>query len=341
VLLLVCSTLLVSASWFITESIANGSWFITEFTKYQWHLLTAPGAGHSQNIFYHVYVLLLGCFPASIFFVAAFFKSEERISRHVFLLWMKILFAVVLIIFSLTTTKIIHYSSLCYFPITFFAAYALWLSNEGKLSWKVNGWQWKWLMISAGVIGFVLSAALIILPIAGTNMNLWIQFIDDPFTRANLEARVQWQYSEMWIGIVFLVIAGVAFTSLVKRKMKQAWMVSMLAGVFFVQTVTILIIPKIEQYTQGSAIRFYESLAQEDCYVAVLGFKSYAHWFYSKRLAVHSFNSTEWLLTGNIDKPVWFVSKSNRAGEWIARYGLQKRGEENGFVFLYRPASRN
>ena len=41
-----------------------------------------------------------------------------------------------------------------------------------------------------------------------------------------------------------------------------------------------IIIPKVERYTQGAAIDFYKSIEGEDCYVEVLGFKSYAHLFY-------------------------------------------------------------
>lgn len=43
-----------------------------------------------------------------------------------------------------------------------------------------------------------------------------------------------------------------------------------------------LIAPKIEAYTQGSAIEFYQSLEGKDIYVYPYHFKSYAHLFYSK-----------------------------------------------------------
>jgi hypothetical protein len=39
--------------------------------------------------------------------------------------WMVILFWVVLILFSIVKTKIVHYSSLCYFPLTYLAALQL------------------------------------------------------------------------------------------------------------------------------------------------------------------------------------------------------------------------
>ena len=43
-----------------------------------------------------------------------------------------------------------------------------------------------------------------------------------------------------------------------------------------------MFLPKIEMYTQGPAIDFYESLKNENNYITTVGFKSYAHYFYSE-----------------------------------------------------------
>jgi hypothetical protein len=40
--------------------------------------------------------------------------------------WMQLLFWVVLILFSIVKTKILHYSSLAYFPLTYLGALTLW-----------------------------------------------------------------------------------------------------------------------------------------------------------------------------------------------------------------------
>ena len=69
------SAVVVTALWFGVEWIMNGSWFIKEFTSYQIRLFSTPDAGHGGFPGYHFVVLLLGCFPASIFAIPALWKS--------------------------------------------------------------------------------------------------------------------------------------------------------------------------------------------------------------------------------------------------------------------------
>jgi hypothetical protein len=75
---------------------------------------------------------------------------------------------------------------------------------------------------------------------------------------------------------------------------------------------SLLIVPKAEQYTQRAAIDFYQSLKNKDCYVETIGFKSYAYLFYSEKKKPVNLKSLDlnWLLKGEIDKPVYFVSKN-------------------------------
>ena len=71
-------------------------------------------------------VLLLGCFPASFFAVQEMLTpaaGDER--QRDFRRWMLMLFWVVLVAFSLVQTKVVHYSSLGYFPLTYLAALQL------------------------------------------------------------------------------------------------------------------------------------------------------------------------------------------------------------------------
>ena len=70
-----------------------------------------------------------------------------------------------------------------------------------------------------------------------------------------------------------------------------------------------------------------------------LGFKSYAHLFYSRKMPPEdgTVPGREELLTGKIDKPAYFVMKVNRAGKYLDKYPqLEKINEKNGFVFAIR-----
>jgi hypothetical protein len=95
---------------------------------------------------------------------------------------------------------------------------------------------------------------------------------------------------------------------------------------------------KIEAYSQRAAIDFFKSLAGKDVYVQVLGYKSYAHLFYTEKTKPQNQNSydEQWLLHGNVDKPTYFVCKVIAADQYRKMPELQLIGEQNGFVFFKR-----
>src|SRR4029450_4865555 len=73
--------------------------------------------------------------------------------------WMLILFWVVLVAFSLVQTKVVHYSSLCYFPLTYLAALQLERIVVGR---QPFGWT-RW---AVGVIGSLVAAFAIAAPVS-------------------------------------------------------------------------------------------------------------------------------------------------------------------------------
>lgn len=99
-----------------------------------------------------------------------------------------------------------------------------------------------------------------------------------------------------------------------------------------------IIVPKVERYSQGAAIDFFIERQGENCYVNTLGYFSYAQLFYVKKEIPTNPNSynEQWLLTGNIDKPVYFVSKVDRIDNFKKYPELKELYRKNGFVFLKR-----
>jgi hypothetical protein len=49
----------------------------------------------------------------------------------------------------------------------------------------------------------------------------------------------------------------------------------------------------------------------------------------------------EWLLTGPIDKPAYFVCRIDKAHEYQGKYDLHEIKDEYGFVYFRRDAVRN
>jgi hypothetical protein len=252
------------------------------------------------------------------------------------------LLIIVLVVFSLVQTKIVHYSSLAYFPITFLAAQAL---TDVEKTWWPRYWS-----IAGGGIGLIWAAVFLAIPTVGLmighNQLDLVRVVRDPLVRATLAARVGWTPADLVVGGTYLVAIWLALATLRRKDTKR------FAAIFFVATASIVplalvrIAPKIERYTQATPIAFYESLRGCQCYVAPLGYKSYAHLFYARvppersaraaRVGGGPDHFEEWLLTGPIDRPAYFVSKIDKADRWRGRPGLQAIGERNGFVFFRR-----
>lgn len=321
----------VSFLWFGLETIKNGFWFLEEFIVYQIRLFSTPDAGHKQPWFYHFVVVFLGCFPMSVFALRAFFFRTTPDYLN-FRRWMIILFWVVMILFTIVTTKIVHYSSMAYFPVSFLAAYYLFFLIQRRLPLQ------KFVPVLVGVIGLVLALLLAVLPLVALNKEKIIPYIKDPFAVANLQAQVYWSGWESLIGVGYFLLIILGVVLLVKKRFFRATSVLFLSTALCLLLYSRIVVPKIEKYTQGAAIRFYKSLQGEDAYVDVVGFKSYAHLFYFRKPPVVNEKSydEQWLLEGDIDKPVYFVTKIDRVAPYRAMPQLKELGEQNGFVFFKR-----
>lgn len=338
-LLFLLALALVGGLWFGLLMVTGNTDIIKEFFLYQIRLFNTKDAGHGGPFFYHFIVLLVGCFPMSVFAFRAFTKNEtDTPFQRYFKLWMMILFWVVLILFSIVKTKIVHYSSLCYFPLSFLSAYVVYKIIIGELSWK------KSTGIVLITIGSLLGLAVAILPFIDKYKKQIIDWnvIKDSFAVENLKSQVYWSGYEWMLGALLIAGVGVMLYLINKNKIQQGIIGLFVVSLLFVNTTVLIIVPRIEQYSQGAAIEFYEYLKNKECYIETLGFKSYAHLFYSAKKEQGNKNSYEldWLLKGAIDKPVYFVSKINSSEEIQRNYiDLKEVYRKNGFVFYLRPVA--
>jgi len=326
-------TILTSATWFGLETVKNGPLFIIEFINYQIDLFINPVAGHGQPFWYHPLVLLFGAFPASVLAIPMLVKRPLLLSenRQKFILFNQILFWVTLVLFSLVKTKIVHYSSLCYLPITFLAAYNInYLFSNNK---NIKTWQILLLMFIGLLVG-VLFCAITLVDVFKEN---FIYLIDDEFAKGNLTINGNWSNFEIFIGMFFIAVVLVTIVKLFRQKMINAVILLLLHISIIIPVFLRIIVPHIEAYSQRSAIDFYRSLELKDCYVESIGFKSYAQYFYKKVLPQTNpmYANTEWLLTGSLDKPAYFVLKEGNLNNHLnpTMIELYRKG---GFVFYKR-----
>lgn len=327
--------ILIMLSWYGAETLKNGPAFVVEFTKYQYSLFSAPSAGHSGFPGYHFVVILVGCFPASVFFVRSLYHTptDEKAHQLDFARWMRILFWVVLILFTVVRSKIVHYSSLCYFPLTFLAAYIVEQILQGKISF--GGWL-KWGLWG---IGGVYILACLLIPFAGMHPGRLAPLFDDAFAHENLKATVRWTGFEVLPGLWMLAVIAFSIRQFNRQQPMSAFY-SLFAGVgIFVFAALIAYVGRIEAYSQRAAIEFYESLQDEDCYVDTWGFRSYAQYFYSDKQPPSNAHHADkkWLLTGDIDKTAYMVVRIPKDTAFQLEFPhFAEVYRKNGFVFYRR-----
>lgn len=354
--------LLITSLWFGIETAKNGTWFVKTFIEYTIRLAQTEDAGHGGFVGYHFVVLLFGCFPASIFALRSLYLRQNFTTENIdFTRWMKTLFWVVLIVFSLVQSKIVHYSSMCYLPLTFLSALTLKaLIAEEKVP--------KYMKISILSIGIFIGLLMAALPFVGQNIELLKPlFQKDVFALKNLDAAIVWHKWESIVGFSFVIALifvyfqfknqlilrgqmsdlgfGISETSEPKSeilnpksKILRGSVLLFVATAVFLNAILIVFINKIEGISQNAALEFYENKINEDCYIQTHGFKSYAHLFYSqKRLPTNpKHNDGEWLKYGNVDKPTYFVTKYNSKDELDTVQTLRYLYDKNGFIFYQR-----
>lgn len=336
-LLLSLFTALVGGIWFLLLYISGNGHVIGEFIDYQIRLAGTQDAGHGGPFYYHFIVLLVGCFPMSIFAIQGFVTMDH--GKHTgFKLWMGILFWVTLIIFSIVKTKIIHYSSLCYFPLSFMAAYALYsiVVRQDKL---FRSWIKITLIIIGSIYGVLLTAIPFVMPVVKKLAEEGK--IKDAFTAANLQANVDWNWTHALPGVSMLVFVLLALYFFNKTEIFKAYFSLSLGMVLTLLGAAAVITPRVEKYSQDAAIAFYQSIQQEDAYVVTFGFKSYAHLFYSKVKPYGKFiPNGENVMGPELDKPVYIVCKNKSSEEYKRMYpDMTFLYEKNGFVFFKRDPS--
>ena len=321
---------IIAFTWFGWEMIKNGTWFISEFFKYQLALFFSPVAGHSEPFYYHFAVVFLGCFPMSILALPVLFKRKT--GDYIFLKWMRILFWVVMILFTIVKTKIVHYSSLAYFPLSFLAAFFIYELLNSRMVFKKYV---LWIMI---FIGTVFSLLLIGLPIIARHNEIIIPYIKDPFAVACLSTSVSWTGYEFLTGLVYLILLITAIVLILKNKILKGFVMMFYSTAICLFIYLITVVPKIEAYSQAPAIDFYKSISGKDVYVNTFHFKSYAQYFYFQKMPAGNLNSSneEWLMKGNIDKPVYIVVKSTAGKDMESYPQFKLLKQEGGFLFYLR-----
>ncbi|MDW8088506.1 MAG: glycosyltransferase family 39 protein [Bacteroidia bacterium] len=321
--------LLLVGGWLVAMTLSGKAGVLRDFWDYQLGLFLRPFGGHKGPWYYHLVVLLVGMFPASVWALRGWHL------RHFPLPAQGLLFLTgwTILLFSLVQTKIIHYSSLAYYGIAYLGA---------RVGQEEQGWlrRWGWPSVAAG--GILLGFCTVLLGWLMTQRHLWEGLIRDPFAQAALQnTPLNWQGSEGWMGI--LLIAGISLISLLSIKPHQRLFGLGIVLIIWEILALSSFAPRIEAYTQGPLRAFTEAKAREGALVWPLGFRTAITFFYGNMYPHTSPHLTKdveafqtLLLKGEADLPFayYFVSRVDRYKPFLEAYPLHVISQEGGYVFL-------
>ena len=319
--------------WYAIDIWQRGPGLFYDFIDYQVRLLATEDAGHGGFPGYHVVVLLFGCFPAS--FIAGYaLKNKLRYTYRLSSLYrlLFILGIVVLVIFSLVQSKIVHYSSLCYYPISFFAAVALSQVHRSKAILP------RAIQTAILILFLLLSIVLFVLPIFPLSL-VQPLLSKDPFAQANLNATLSWTPMAMVLAALYGIVAILLFVYGKHQRLHR-----FITTAYFGLTIAFLhlffwfYLPNVERISQYSAIAFFHSLRNDDAYVGVYKYKSYAPLFYGQVKPDTLFKKDtreHVLINASLSKPIYLLAKEPYNNE-LDSLGFDCYGRLNGFVFLLK-----
>ncbi|MBF0240268.1 MAG: glycosyltransferase family 39 protein, partial [SAR324 cluster bacterium] len=260
----------IASSWYLANWWVHGLEFLKNFIAFQSGLFSKPLEGHTGPFFYHWIVALFGIFPWTGFlFQIRRHKMEQLQPTHARpLLVFSLSWCVfVLVLFSLVSTKLPHYSASIYVPLSLLIAWSLY-----HIIHHENGIVPKFILIIHGVL------------IAGFAAGFWYmpyglrQFVHESYP----DWPIQW--GDEWSLIVagFGGLAGAGWWFLLK---KQPWKfvgftaLSMLfcsIGIWRYQ------VPTYQQFLQNPLVELVRQSQSEGAQVVFYRFVSFAAIHYSE-----------------------------------------------------------
>ena len=271
ILLLILGFFLVTGLYFGVQIAHMGTWFLREFIVYQVDLFRYPIASHGQPFYYHLVVLLIGCFPMFILALPGLLGKQNVSGDITYYRWLKVLFWVVLIVFSMVTTKIVHYSSLCYLPIA--AVSGIWLSRYEGISGII-----KFLLALVGLIWVVLLSVLGLLALIPEQLIAWVSpYIKDDFALAQIRSITDWN----WIPLILGIVMALTILKVVSKPSKLAISQLLVIQMLLITLLLSSVVPAIEYNIQGkwkAKLATYQGVKMAHF---TYGFKSYAHFYYT------------------------------------------------------------
>ncbi|PJZ26075.1 glycosyl transferase [Leptospira hartskeerlii] len=321
----------VLSFYYLTNFILYGNEFIVQFFDFQKKLLTKSLESHTGPWFYHFIVMFIGFFPWTILLLPSaknwrMFTDPKisRISRY-FLVWL----GVVLLIFSIVQTKLPHYSSSIYIPLSFFASY---LILEKPEILKSNSFSFCFLGIGI-VVGLIFLLLPQISEYSGSTMSVGKELLPS----------FNFWYSSSGLVLLLGILIGFVGLQLFRREKEEGralFLVSTWTSMLiFVGVLSSTITPKIISFLQDGNLRLYDKAEKSGNQIVYYKYLSFYPMFYREKkihmIGSYKFKDETFLL--DTEEKLSIICNRNSVLELVLTYpqrSFQEVSSENGIVLL-------
>ena len=292
--------------WVLVEYYWHGASYLLDFYEFQLAELNLDRASWLHKASIPIVILLIGCFPASVLALNSLnLKSYESTIQKVFRLMMVCSLIILLIIVTFFKSKLVHYASYTYFPISFLAAYSLRYIFEEKV--KLQKHTWIFLIL----IGLIWTALLIVIPATRANIDFLGQYIQDDTLHSALAIVYPWQQYEIYIGIFYFIIFFLVVILLYRQYYRTGLIILFFSSMIFSEVILLYYVPKLEQLTQGPQVDFIKQNKDEKAKFYYHNGRSFIPHFYLNYdyIQPEKFSFFEIINKEKCDEPIFIIKK--------------------------------
>ncbi|TGL59455.1 ArnT family glycosyltransferase [Leptospira sarikeiensis] len=323
--------LAVLSFYYLTNFLLYGNEFITQFFDFQKKLLTKSLESHTGPWFYHFIVMFIGFFPWTVLLFPGFknwriFTDPKifKITKY-FLIWL----GTVLLIFSVVQTKLPHYSSSIYIPLSFFASYLI-LEKGEILRSDLFSFSFLFLGVIVGLIFIFLPE---IIRSSASSMGVAEEVLPS-FT-----------FSDRLSGILLVIgiftgFLGLRFLKEKKEETRNSFLIAIWATLLiFVGTLSSTVTPKIISYLQDGNLRLYDRAEKSGTNIVFYKYLSFYPMFYREK-KIHIIGSYKFQDESGLfdsDEKLSIICNRNSVLELILTYPKREFKEvsvESGILLL-------
>ncbi|MBF0289144.1 MAG: glycosyltransferase family 39 protein [SAR324 cluster bacterium] len=293
-------SLSIALSWYLVNWWIHGSQFILGFIQFQQSLFSKPLEGHHGPFYYHFAVAIVGLFPWTPFLLLFKLKLIPKEHPHIrpLLIFSAGWLAFVLVLFSLVTTKLPHYSASIYIPLSFIVAFCLEQFYQKQMPLP------RWVIGIYLFLGGIFAVFLMLFP----------KLFEDFIEKQKIDFELYWSNSIYisGIGLLLGILAGSIF--LLKRKIWVATWVIALTMLVCTQGFWRFHVPIYLQYIQQPLLEMVEEVHEKDSELVFYRYVSFAALFYGKRpiemLHTYKFPGNPEILNTTPEQDIYVITEN-------------------------------